>query len=104
MYVFPLVFFRIIFPDYAFTLPLDRDPITAYLDLPEVRSLLGVSSKVGNFTSCSPKVGAAFHAALDSAEWTWLYVAGLLERGVEVVSYVGTNDCESGNRFQFLPT
>ncbi|ORY34286.1 Alpha/Beta hydrolase protein [Naematelia encephala] len=68
------------------------DKIRTYLDLPDVRKTLGVNPKLGGFSSCSNKVGREFGAALDTAGQTWLYVAALLERGIRVLSYVGTFD------------
>lgn len=71
-------------------------PITAtireYLNLPEVRSKLGVSPKVGRYYGCSNAVGQDFHSHADSMRYTAPYVEGLLERGVQVLIYVGTYD------------
>jgi hypothetical protein len=44
------------------------------MDLPELRSFLGVEDNAHKFASCSNKVGIAFNAALDSSGKTWLYV------------------------------
>lgn len=68
--------------------------ITSYLDLPEVRKFIGVdkSIKKKRFASCDATVGYDFVMAGDELDKTWLYVAGLLERGVRVMSYVGTLD------------
>jgi hypothetical protein len=62
------------------------DKITDYLNLPDVRAKLGVDKSVGKFSSCSNPVGSAFHAALDSTDQTWLYVAQLLEREVRILN------------------
>jgi hypothetical protein len=62
------------------------DKITDYLNLPDVRAKLGVDKSVGKFASCSNPVGSAFHAALDSTDQTWLYVAQLLEREVRILN------------------
>ena len=51
--------------------------------------MLGVSDKIGNFSSCSGKVGAAFERNLDGLHSSKDYVAELLERGVRVLVYVG---------------
>ncbi|KAF7330037.1 Carboxypeptidase [Mycena kentingensis (nom. inval.)] len=73
-------------------------PVTAhirnYLSLPSTRALLGVSPSVPvNFTSCADAVDTAFRAHLDNyIAPTQEYVAGLLERGVKVLIYVGTFD------------
>lgn len=63
-----------------------RDKITDYLNLPDVRAKLGVDKSIGKFASCSNPVGSAFHAALDSTDQTWLYVAQLLEREVRILN------------------
>lgn len=72
--------------------PYRRRNISTYLDLPEVRSYLGVSERIGNWTACSNKVAQAFADSMDETDMTWLYVAGLLERKIPVISYVGTYD------------
>ena len=74
---------------------MSRRNITAYLNLPEVRSMLGVSSHTGNFSVISEKVFQRFIASHDETEMTWLFVAALLERNIPVISYVGTFDCTS---------
>lgn len=68
------------------------DKIGHYLDLPDVRELMGTTKVPGNFTSCSASVGLDFNLHLDRTGQTWLYVANLLERGVKVLSYVGSFD------------
>ena len=70
----------------------ESDRIAKYLDLPDVRSLLGVDQSRGNFSSCTDFVSHDFNNALDTTGQTWLYVAALLERGIKVLSYVGTFD------------
>ncbi|KAL7418832.1 hypothetical protein Q5752_006516 [Cryptotrichosporon argae] len=65
--------------------------IGEYLNLPEVRSLLGVHGKK-DWGSCDGGVFRAFTASLDSVGQTWLYVAALLERGVRILNYAGTLD------------
>jgi carboxypeptidase C (cathepsin A) len=67
--------------------------ITEYLSRPGVRTMLGVDPAVaGNFTSCSGRVGEDFESGLDMFHPTYLYVAGLLERGIRVLIYVGKYD------------
>ncbi|PPQ83849.1 hypothetical protein CVT25_000908 [Psilocybe cyanescens] len=67
--------------------------IRDYLDKPSVRSLLGVDSSITkNFTSCAHDVGSAFGVTQDILHPTKDYVAGLLERGVRVLIYVGAYD------------
>jgi cathepsin A (carboxypeptidase C) len=68
------------------------DRIGEYLDLPEVRSLIGVDKHRGKFHSCDNGVGVDFSMSQDSTGMTWLYITALLERGVRVLSYVGTFD------------
>lgn len=57
-----------------------------------MRAILGVDKSRGNFSSCDNTVGYNFALSLDRTGQTWLYVSGLLERGVRVLSYVGTFD------------
>ncbi|KAH7098173.1 peptidase S10, serine carboxypeptidase [Auriculariales sp. MPI-PUGE-AT-0066] len=59
--------------------------ISNWLDRPEVRANLGVSPKIGNFSSCSPSNQDGLHSSK-------LYVAELLERGIRVLVYVGNYD------------
>jgi carboxypeptidase C (cathepsin A) len=66
--------------------------IAKYLNKPETRNRLGVSSKVEVFTGCSDAVGADFASHADGMRMTAPYVEGLLERGVKVLIYVGTYD------------
>ncbi|KAI0058953.1 serine carboxypeptidase [Artomyces pyxidatus] len=67
--------------------------IGEFLDRPDVRETLGVDAHVSKkFASCSDKVGQAFSLADDPLHDSIDYVAGLLERGVDVLIYVGTYD------------
>ncbi|PVF93235.1 peptidase S10, serine carboxypeptidase [Serendipita vermifera] len=66
--------------------------IASYLNKPETRKALGVSSKVKVFTGCSDAVGADFANHADGMRMTAPYVEGLLERGIKVLIYVGTYD------------
>ncbi|KAI0047671.1 serine carboxypeptidase [Auriscalpium vulgare] len=66
--------------------------ISTYLDRPDVRAALGVDPRVGAFASCSSLVNGAFNAGGDILHPTVDHVAGLLERGVRVLIYVGTYD------------
>ncbi|ORX34677.1 Alpha/Beta hydrolase protein [Kockovaella imperatae] len=66
--------------------------VREYLDLPEVRSFLGVHPNRPKFSSCDKTVGQNFHRSLDATGQTWLYSAGLLERGIRTLIYVGTQD------------
>ncbi|XP_006459735.1 hypothetical protein AGABI2DRAFT_202104 [Agaricus bisporus var. bisporus H97] len=70
----------------------ENDAIAQYLDLPEIRELLGVEIP-GNFSACSDVVGGNFNSHLD--KWgvhTQDYVANLLDRGVRILIYAGTYD------------
>ncbi|KAH7098189.1 peptidase S10, serine carboxypeptidase [Auriculariales sp. MPI-PUGE-AT-0066] len=67
--------------------------IKAWLDLPAVRHSLGVSPKVGNFSSCSIPVVLDFMAAGDDLHTSNDYVVELLERGIRMLVYVGNYDC-----------
>ncbi|PPQ84535.1 hypothetical protein CVT25_007605, partial [Psilocybe cyanescens] len=69
-----------------------RRHIEHYLNLPEIRSTLGVDPKVSNYTLNSNKVNAEFTKNLDPFHPTYEYVAALLDRGVRVLIYVGRND------------
>lgn len=66
--------------------------IKAYLDRPEVRSILGVETPY-NFSACSRAVMDNFNAHMD--KWvghTQDYVANLLDRGIRILIYGGTYD------------
>ncbi|KIR37376.1 cathepsin A (carboxypeptidase C) [Cryptococcus deuterogattii MMRL2647] len=66
--------------------------IGTYLDLPDVRHILGVDNLRSNWSSCDGSVFTRFTQSLDNTGKTWLYVAGLLERGVRILNYVGMLD------------
>jgi cathepsin A (carboxypeptidase C) len=72
-----------------------------FLNLPDTRALLGVDSDKKAWESCDSGINRAFHAALDQTGKTWLYVEGLLERGVRVLNYVGTLDWSKWNLFSW---
>lgn len=66
--------------------------------------MLGVDASVGNFTSCSNKVGYAFAETMDiNTHQTQFYVAELLERGIRALIYVGTYDWICNWVGQFIP-
>jgi carboxypeptidase C (cathepsin A) len=66
--------------------------IKGYLDLTSTRDLLGVETP-NNFSSCSSSVGANFATHMDKwAVPTQYYVANLLDRGIRMLVYAGTND------------
>ncbi|KJA21650.1 hypothetical protein HYPSUDRAFT_41773 [Hypholoma sublateritium FD-334 SS-4] len=70
----------------------ENNVITAYLDLPQTRELLGVEIS-SNFSACSNAVGRGFNAHMDKwAVHTQDYVANLLDRGIRVLIYAGTYD------------
>ena len=66
--------------------------INTWLDRPDIRAKLGVADHIGNFSSCSPSVGAGFRLHQDRLHTSQAYVAELLERGVRVLIYAGTYD------------
>jgi len=66
--------------------------IEKYLNQPSVRELIGADPAVKNFTTHSEEVGRGFWDANDAWSPTQYYIAALLERGVRVLLYVGTND------------
>jgi len=66
--------------------------IEKYLNRKDVRATLGVDPAVGNYTVVAMFVTKDFRAQLDQMYPTQYYVAGLLERGIDVLIYVGTYD------------
>ncbi|KAI6156495.1 protease S10 [Pisolithus thermaeus] len=66
--------------------------IKEYLDNPEIRAAINVSSSIGKFNCCSDDVSAAFTSMMDENHPSDSYVAELLEREVRVLVYVGTCD------------
>jgi len=68
--------------------------IRAYLDREDVRELIGAEpvSHIGKFQSCNTKVAQGFGMHNDEAVQNVDYVAGLLERDIEVMIYVGKLD------------
>jgi hypothetical protein len=68
--------------------------IRAYLDREDVRELLGAEpvSHIGKFKSCNGKVAQGFGFRNDAAVQNVDYVAGLLERDIDVMIYVGKLD------------
>jgi carboxypeptidase C (cathepsin A) len=71
--------------------PFARHIIT-FLNLLKTRKMLGVSNRVPGHYGCSEAVQLDFESHLDIAKMTTPYVEALLERGVRVLIYVGTND------------
>ncbi|KAF8803956.1 peptidase S10, serine carboxypeptidase [Phlegmacium glaucopus] len=70
----------------------ENSVIKAYLNRPEVRSILGVEAPY-NFSACSSTVATNFNAHMD--KWvvhTQDYVANLLDRGIRILIYAGTYD------------
>ncbi|KAI6103294.1 serine carboxypeptidase [Pisolithus croceorrhizus] len=65
--------------------------IKEYLDNPEIRAAINVSSSIGKFNCCSDDVSAAFTSMMDENHPSDSYVAELLEREVRVLVYVGTS-------------
>jgi cathepsin A (carboxypeptidase C) len=69
-----------------------RKKIGTYLNLPDVRKVLGVDKGTHKWESCDNAVGEGFHLNLDQVGQTWLYVSQLLERGVRILNYAGELD------------
>jgi len=69
-----------------------KDEISIYLNDPRIRKEIGTDIWEGNFSSSSPDVNENFHLGLDWQFPTHYYLAALLERGVNVLIYVGAND------------
>jgi hypothetical protein len=63
--------------------------IEKYLNRLDIRKQLGVQDFKGNFTGCNYDVNGDFGRHLDSFAPTPYYVAGLLERGIKVLAYIG---------------
>ncbi|KLO15312.1 alpha/beta-hydrolase [Schizopora paradoxa] len=70
----------------------DQDDLQIFLNQDWVREEIGVDSSVGNFTWSSSSVNSGFWASGDPLYQNSHYVAELLERGVRVLIYAGTND------------
>lgn len=84
------------------------DDIRKYLDRDDVRELVGAASKdqIGNFASCNNDVASGFSRMLDMAHDNGFNVAGLLERGIKALVYVGTLDwiCNFNGNFEWVKT
>lgn len=80
-------------PLLAYLSPTSSD-IQSYLSLPAVQDAIGVDPAVrGNFSINSWRVSLEFIAGLDFYSYRAdHYLAALLERGVRVLVYVGSND------------
>lgn len=64
--------------------------ISAYLNQPHIRSLLGVDPAAGNYSTSSETVALGFEKHLDKySARAQDYVAQLLERGVRFLIYAG---------------
>ncbi|KZT58122.1 alpha/beta-hydrolase [Calocera cornea HHB12733] len=66
--------------------------IGKYLNMNSTRKLLGVDDEVTHFSACSFEVGALFERRMDRYAPGSYFIAGLLERGVSVLIYVGVYD------------
>ncbi|EJU04579.1 serine carboxypeptidase [Dacryopinax primogenitus] len=66
--------------------------IERYLNLNSTRKTLGVDDKVRRFAGCSAEVGTAFSQKMDMVAPGPIYITALLERGINVLIYVGTLD------------
>jgi carboxypeptidase C (cathepsin A) len=76
--------------------------ISTFLNLLKTRKMLGVSNRVPEYSGCSDAVGSDFQSHLDMAKITTPYVEALLERGIRVLIYVGTNDWIWFVKFLFI--
>ncbi|PWN99032.1 alpha/beta-hydrolase [Tilletiopsis washingtonensis] len=76
-------------PNLCYDLTAD---IAAYLNRKDVRELLGAAPEAGDFQTCNMDVAAGFDRAGDTLVDNSDYVAGLLERGITALFYVGTRD------------
>ena len=73
--------------------PRVRRNIAKYLNRPFVRAQLRVDPSVTkNMSSRDPDVSSAFSKTYDTLRNSQDHVGGLLEHGVRVLIYVGTND------------
>lgn len=66
--------------------------LQVFLNQDWVRKEIGVEPSLGNFTWISTDVNSGFWASGDPLYQNSHYVAELLERGVRVLIYAGTND------------
>ncbi|SNX86992.1 related to PRC1 - carboxypeptidase y, serine-type protease [Melanopsichium pennsylvanicum] len=84
------------------------DDIRKYLDRDDVRNLVGAMPKdqIGKFASCNEDVNAGFSSMLDMAHDNGFNVAGLLERGIKALIYVGTLDwiCNHNGNYEWVST
>lgn len=68
------------------------DAISTYLNRQDVRDAFGVDTAVKSFAACSSRVGEDFHRVGDGSTPTTTYATSLLNRGLRVLSYVGSYD------------
>lgn len=78
-------------PDLCYA---ESGAIARYLDREDVRSLLGARSRneSGTYAVASSEVAENFQASFDALRSSKQYVAGLLERDLRVLVYVGSYD------------
>ncbi|KAJ7596544.1 serine carboxypeptidase [Mycena floridula] len=65
---------------------------TSYLNTEKIKKMIGVDPAAGKFRLASIPVNAAFESNMDGLRPTALHVAALLERGIQVLIYVGNFD------------
>ncbi|KAH7101286.1 serine carboxypeptidase [Auriculariales sp. MPI-PUGE-AT-0066] len=70
----------------------ENEHIESYLNRANVRKMLGVDKAVGNFSMSSGQVNMDFAMAGDLMLSSRPHTVELLERGIRVLSYVGTYD------------
>ncbi|PPQ84830.1 hypothetical protein CVT25_015124 [Psilocybe cyanescens] len=66
--------------------------IETYLNLPEVREVLGTDPEPATFKYRSDTIGINFHRTLDQFHTSYHHVAALLDRGVRALIYNGDVD------------
>jgi len=66
--------------------------IETYLNRKDVREILGIDPGFGNYSAASMDVNRAFALGLDQMHPNQYYLSGLLERGIDVLIYVGSFD------------
>jgi len=66
--------------------------IADYLNRKDVRAIMGVESGFGKYNPMHQEIGLMFKSHLDEWHANQYYISSLLERGIDVLIYVGTYD------------
>ena len=69
----------------ALLIQVARLDLEKYLNLPDVRALLGVDSHTAHYHMSDDIINNAFMSTVDAGHQTYYYVANLLERGINVL-------------------